>query len=545
MKRLWGIALLFTTASVALAASGDRSGLGTFSFPNSGAAEAQEAFLAGVGMLHSFEWEDAAEEFQKAQQIDPNFVMAYWGEALSHTGGHHYPPEQDLAQARAALRKLGETREARLAKAPTERERMWLEAVELLYSAGDAQQGANAYADAMRRLYEKYPDDHEAATFFALALMRTVRRGEDSIRQDMEAGAIAQKVLRENPDHPGAAHFVIHAFDDPIHAPIALYAAHKYAKIAPEAVHALHMPSHIFVQRGMWDYLAQSNEESYAASVARVKRKGLSPTKYSWHALYWLEYAYLQQGRYDKARKCLEEIRAVATRPETTPNVPRSLARMEALYTIETENWQVPDIGPLIKDIESKSTNVHRHTAGAVLLAAGLSAARTKDLSTLERALSGLAQLETASEVERERQPLAIARLELEALLALAKGDSDRAIELMKKATAIEESMVLPSGPPGESDTDVPPKPSHELFGEILLGLDRPQEAAAQFDVALLRMWNRPRSLLGAARASHRAGKEAEARRFYEALVNTPGGGADIPGLAEAKEYLKRASDNP
>jgi len=545
MKRLWGLAFFFSIATVAVAGPGDRPGLGTFAFPNSGAPEAQEAFLAGVGMLHSFEWEEAAEAFQKAQEIDPKFVMAYWGEALSHTGGHHYPPEQDMAQARDALRKLGATREERLAKAPTERERMWLEAVELLYGAGDAQERANAYAEAMRRIYDKHPDDHEAATFYSLALMRTVRRGEDSIRQDMKAGAIAQKVLRENPDHPGAAHFVIHAFDDPIHAPIGLYAAHKYAKIAPEAVHALHMPSHIFAQQGMWDYLAHSNEVSYAASVARVKRKGLSPTKRSWHALFWLEYAYLQQGRYDKARECIEEIRTVATAQETPPNVPRSLARMETMYTIETEHWRVPDISQLTKDIESKKSEVHRHTAGAVLLAAGLSAAKTKDLASLEQALSGLANLETQTDVDRERQPLGIARHELEAMLSLAKGKPDEAIEHLKKATAIEESMVLPSGPPGESETDVPPKPSHELFGEILLGLDRPEEAARQFDVALLRMWNRPRSLLGAARAAHRMGEQAKARRSYQALVDTPGGGPDVPGLAEAKDYLKRASDNP
>ena len=176
------------------------------------------------------------------------------------------------------LSRLAETREERAAKAQTAREKDYLAAVEALYGPGDAQERALAYSEAMGQMHQDYPDDFEAATFYALSLMRSVRRGEGSIRQDMQAGAIAQTVLRQNENHPGAAHYTIHAYDDPIHAPIGLHAALTYASIAPAAVHALHMPSHIFVQQGMWDYLARSNKASWDASVARVDARGEPPT---------------------------------------------------------------------------------------------------------------------------------------------------------------------------------------------------------------------------------------------------------------------------
>src|SRR5439155_17624027 len=198
-----GASLLLSVACwlVASPASGQHATLGTINFPNSGAPAAQPFFIEGVKFLHSFEWEDAAEAFRKAQQADPGFALAYWGEALSYTGGHHYPMEQDIAGARKALVKLGATRAERLAKARTERERGYLNAVEVLYGEGDGQERAVKYAEAMGQLSERFPDDDDAATFYALALMRTAHRGRETARVDVQAGAIGLRLSRRDGRH--------------------------------------------------------------------------------------------------------------------------------------------------------------------------------------------------------------------------------------------------------------------------------------------------------------------------------------------------------
>jgi hypothetical protein len=183
-------------------ASGQNATLGSITFPNSGSAAAQPFFIEGVKFLHSFEWEDAAAAFQKAEQADPSFALAYWGEALSHTGGHHFPSDQNISAARKALVKLGASRAERLAKAKTDRERGYLNAVELLYGDGDGRERALRYAEAMGALSEQYPEDDEAATLHALALMRTAERGVESTRVDLQAGAIALRVFRKNGNHP-------------------------------------------------------------------------------------------------------------------------------------------------------------------------------------------------------------------------------------------------------------------------------------------------------------------------------------------------------
>lgn len=542
------IALLLCVA-VGFAEAQRELKVGTIEFPTSARTpEAQELFIGGTALMHSFMWEDAAEMFKEAQRLEPDFAMAYWGEALSHSTGHHFPAGQDLPAARQALGRLGSTRAERAAKAPTEREKAYLNAVEVLYGAGDAQERALAYSAAMGQIYRDYPDDLEAAAFYALSLMRTVTRGEDSIRQDMEAGSIAQAVFRENPDHPGAAHYVIHAFDDPVHAPVALYAALKYADIAPAAVHALHMPSHIFVQRGMWDHLAKSNEASWAASVDRAKALGLSPTAYSFHALYWLQYAYLEQGRYDKAEETLDKIRAVTALPDVPPATAARQAVMEARQTVHTRQWRVPpDLSQLVERIMDDPSEVRSHAAGAVLLAAGVSAARLDDVAAADLAVQGVRELHAyldamggdASSVKQA----AVTLKEVEAMAQLAKGQADAAVRLLEEATAIEETMVPPSGPPGEGTTDGPIKPSHELLGEVLLELDRPAEAAEQFAEALLRMPHRPQSLLGSARAAGKIGDAQTARAHYEELVQLWTGSDERTSVEEAQRFLQQTEE--
>ena len=264
--------------------------VGTVDFETSATPPAQAEFTRGVAILHSFGFEDAIEVFQKAQALEPDFALAYWGEAMAHNGNPlTTPTEQDLPAARKALAKLGRTRQERVAKAKTEREKMCMEAVETLYGDGEKEARDWAYAEAMEKIADRYPDDLEGRSFYALALLGTVRRAGNDFRQQIKAAAVAEEIFREHPTHPGAAHYIIHAFDDPLHAPLALYAADRYAEIAPDVEHALHMPSHIYVQLGLWDKVVMANRRAYDSSVEWVRRKGLSDTQRDFHALAWMD----------------------------------------------------------------------------------------------------------------------------------------------------------------------------------------------------------------------------------------------------------------
>ncbi|MBI3790767.1 MAG: hypothetical protein HY275_07795, partial [Gemmatimonadetes bacterium] len=257
--------------------------LGTLTFPNSGAAAAQPAFIRGMLLLHSFEYDDAAASFREAQRRDPRFALAYWGEALTHT--HQVWNQQDADSARAVLRKLAPTATARRALARTPREQGYLDAVEVLYGEGSKAHRDTAYAEAMAQLSRAYPDDDEAAVLHATALFG-LTQGVRDVPLYMRAGAIAQAVFRHNPQHPGAAHMVIHAFDDPTHAPLGLYAARAYSTIAPGAMHAQHMTTHIFLALGLWDDVVKQNIVAAGPDSSRW-RPG--------HYTSWLHYAYLQQ----------------------------------------------------------------------------------------------------------------------------------------------------------------------------------------------------------------------------------------------------------
>ena len=324
--------------------AGASQDLGTIDFPTSGSAAAQPHFIKGVLLMHSFEYDDAREAFVEAQKADPAFAMAYWGEAMTFNHAVWQRTSPDLAKA--ALNKLAPTADARRAKAPTEKEKDWLGAVERLYRAsGDASTSLSAgklardlsYADAMRRMHEKYPGDDEVRSFYALALLGTSHGGRDfSIY--MRAAALVEQVYAKNPHHPGAAHYLIHAYDDPVHAPLGLRFADAYSKIAPAASHALHMPSHIYVAMGMWDESAAINERSVKAADARRDEKKLDVDARGFHALLWLVYSYTQQGRYDEARGVLAQMEAAAK--ESGSERTRShLALARAAWLIETRKW--------------------------------------------------------------------------------------------------------------------------------------------------------------------------------------------------------------
>jgi tetratricopeptide (TPR) repeat protein len=533
---------ILLAVSVALASTASAQ-VGEVHFTTSASPEAQEHFLRGVAILHSFGFKDAIEEFQKAQAIEPDFALAYWGEAMAYNENPLVTPtRQDLPAARRALSKLAPARGERIQKARTEWEKMWMEAVEILYGADEKDDRDRNYADAMAKIVEKYPEDVEARAFYALALLGTVRRAGSDFRPQMKAAAVAEEIFREHPNHPGAAHYIIHAFDDPLHAPLALYAADAYAEIAPDVEHAVHMPSHIYVQLGLWDKVVKSNRRAYDASVAWTRAKGASDAERDFHALSWLQYGSLERGRRGEARAAIEEIRPIAEREVTTDRIKATLSNMRARYILETGEWEAFAI-PVDRLVADRY-------AGDVylLLAAGVGAARRGDVATAEKIERRLEELEGQNAdalksyvlgqvtLEDLKVATAVARREVAALVRLARGESDKAVALLEDAMAKEKEMHPAYGPP---EPTVPPR---ELYGYVLLEAGRAEEAARAFDEMLVRMPNRTRSLLGAARAAEKLGRRENARRYYSTLSSIWAESEDTASVEEARRFLQETS---
>jgi tetratricopeptide (TPR) repeat protein len=492
--------------------------LGSITFPTSGAPAAQPKFIEGVKDLHSFEFDEAAEAFHQAQKIDPNFALAYWGEAMSYN--HPLWAQQDLPAARKALERLAPTLEGRLAKAPTEKEKAYLEAVnELFYAPGDKLARDNAYSDAMARLYERWPNDNEVSIFYALSLLGTVRPADKGFRRQALAASLAIKVFQENPNHPGAAHFIIHAFDDPDHAILALPAARVYAKIAPAAPHALHMPSHIFVQLGMWQDVVASNVVAHQAAVDLIARMHLPEGREDFHTLSWLEYANLMLGRFDDAKKNVDLAKQSADRNPKNGNIAQQYHTMLARYILETSKWQkIPleaaiDYGAGGHDSMPGMPGMGARYSGegAWVFIAGLSAAKLGDPSAAEQARDRLTAMRKSVEAGGDAyaaKPFAIMENEVASAAQMARGQKAEAVRLAKQAADIESTLAAPSGPPE------PIKPALEFYGEALLDAGRPMEAAAAFQQELLRTPKRTPSMDGLARATGKgAGPATAAKR--------------------------------
>ena len=294
---------LLTWFLFAGAAPANNDGYGQVAFANSGSTAAQKDFLNGLALLHDFEYRSAAAAFRRAQATDPGFAMAYWGEAM--TFNHPLWMRQDLKAAQAALKKLAPTATERHAKAKTDREKEYLDAVEILLGDGTKIERDFRYMDAMAKLHARYPDDVDATAFYGLAILGTSHEGRN-IATYMRAAGLLEESWRDNRDHPGLLHYLIHSYDDPTHAPLGLRTARLYAKIAPNAGHAQHMTSHIFLALGMWQETVDAN----LAAIAATERedKGNNSVRCG-HYPSWLEYAYLQLGEVDKARATLTACR--------------------------------------------------------------------------------------------------------------------------------------------------------------------------------------------------------------------------------------------
>jgi hypothetical protein len=522
--------------------------LGTVQFPTSARSDdAQAHFLRGVAALHSFWYPVALDEFRAAAELEPDFAMAYWGQAMTHNHPLWGDP-QEIEAARNALSRAPSSSDL------PPRERAYLEAVKILYGEGEKIDRDRAYAEAMEEVYLRYPDDREAVAFYALALLGAARSDDPmALRTRMKAGALAQEVYRREPDHPGAAHYILHAFDDPDHAVLALHAARQYAEIAPGAPHALHMPSHIFLQLGLWHQAAASNEASWAASDQWVSERRLSIGERDYHSLQWLFYTYLQQARYREAKSLLTVMRD--SLPQFSKDRPYNLlygkyveARMAAGYMIGTRQWEAADavLGPSPAGdtaAQAGSSDDARLSARLartpVLFAKGFAAAMTGAADWNERR----AELhELREQIKGRTLPLGeslpeileVQELELTAVAAMAARRFDEAIRIMKQATALVDARPPSAGPPPII------KPPHELLGEILLLAGRPEEAKEQFAISLSRHANRAASLLGTARAASRKGDPSAAAHAYAALARQwTKADAQWPEVEETKAYLK------
>jgi tetratricopeptide (TPR) repeat protein len=503
--------------------------VGEVSFENSGVRGAQASFLTGLAQLHNFEYADAADWFQRAERTDPSFALAYWGEAM--TFNHPVWMEQDLAAARRVLLRLGPTREARIEKAKTEREKAYLRAVELLYGDGDKYARDAAYAAAMADVHERYPDDVDATALSALALLGTAHEGRN-VATYMRAAALLEAVFPTHPTHPGIAHYLIHAYDDPVHAPLGMRAARAYSKIAPAAGHAQHMCSHIFLAMGLWDDLVASNEAAIRVVDQQRSARQRSPVACG-HYPSWLEYGYLQQGRWTAAKQLVAQCRAIP-RPNGAPAdadklTIDSFVTMRARYVMDTQDfgsevldWSVPGVGR--RDADVLNAFVEGYVAFHTKRDAAAALGRLRDARA---ALD--AQLESAPPPDGSgssaRAWANVLELELLALVRAADGDREHAIADLRKAATIEDSVPYEFGPPFVD------KPPYELLGEMLLAFGRPHEARVAFEQALARTPERPAALTGLMQAAEHTGDSALAARIRVRL-HAIRHAADVRGTA-------------
>jgi tetratricopeptide (TPR) repeat protein len=466
---------------------------GELSFPNSGKPAAQAPFLRGVKLLHNFQYEDAIEAFQQAQKADPDFALAYWGEAMAHN--YTLWAEQHTDLARAILAKLGPTPKARVAKAKTPREKMWLGAVEALYGAGTKYERDEAYADKMDALFVAYPDDIETRAFDALATMGR-SHGTRDVANYMKAAAMLEEVFPTHTHHPGVVHYMIHAYDDPTHAPLGIRAARLYDKIAPDSAHAQHMTSHIFLAMGMWPETEQANLHAAAVQDAAMAAHHMPPGACG-HGHIWLVYARLQEGK-DVSRDidaCLAQAQAMSRELKELPAVGSpeggfgSWADMAVRAGIETGKWPKWAEPPSGKFAWTRFTEDY----GRVLASRHDAAAAQSALAAMrnEREIIVANWKKEFPDDDTSLKWVDRAVAQGEAVAVLAQGRSDEGIQLLRNAAEAEAALPPPFGPPALQ------KPSYELLGDELLALGRKAEAADAYRRALAAAPNRRLSLLG------------------------------------------------
>jgi hypothetical protein len=476
--------------------------LGKVYFPISCSPAVEKQFDRALALLHSFWAKDAIQGFNAVLQQDPDCAIAYWGIAMAAQQNPLTGQEPNATATKDALTGLDR---AKAIGAKTQRERDYLAAVDLIYRDADKIDFRGrrlAYEKAMEALSQRYPEDSEAAIFYALSLDMTASLSDKTYANQLKAAAILEKVLLQQPDHPGVAHYLIHSYDYPPIAERGLSAARLYAQIAPNNPHALHMPSHIFTRLGMWQNSIDSNLRSAAA--AKAEGNGQEQA----HAMDYLVHAYLQLGEDANAKRVVDESASISVNPAIFIGH-YALAAMPARYAVERHAWAEAIA------LQPRSTPFLFPDA-ITRFARGLGYARTGDVALAQREELELAQLRDGLAAQKNTywsNQAEVQRLAVNGWIALAKGAQVDALASMRAAADLEDTMekhiVTPS----------PVVPARELLGEMLLEVKQPAEALNAFEASFKREPNRFRGLYGAAQSAALAGNREKAKTYYEKFV--------------------------
>lgn len=499
--------------------------VGTVAFPVSCSPAAKQAFPHAVALLHSFAYEEALGEFSAIAKTDPQCAMAYWGEAMTWWRPLWYVPDSKALQAGSeAISK------ARKLPGKTQREQGFIAALTQFYDGigeRDHRTRALAYRASMEGLHAKFPQDQEVSAFYALALLGTASPTDKTYANQRKAAQILEQIFSAQPNHPGAAHYIIHSFDSPELAPEALTAARAYSKIAPAVPHALHMPSHIFTRLGLWDDSIRSNTEAKKAAHSFAANKHLaSAWDQELHAMDYLAYAYLQEGRDGEAEGILNELQAMK-QVQPTGTSYYAQASIPARLAVERGQWPVAAQLPEVS--ASPETKAITHWARA------LGAAHTGKLEDARAEVAKLAQIRDAI----KNQPgydwstqVEIQRREAAAWLAHAEGKDEEAVTLMRSAVQLEESTDKHPVTPGAV------LPARDLLGDLLVETGHPDLALQEYEASLKTAPHRLHALHGAARAAELAGKRDLARKYYSDLIATCPQAQGRKEFKEAKVFL-------
>lgn len=533
-------ALLLVSALLAAQAAPDDHGdheakLGNVAFSTSCSPAAKPIFMTGVAWLHSFEYELAENSFNQAAAADPTCAMAYWGAALSLYHPLWAPPTPaELDRGRGAVAK------ALAAPVGNRRERDYVEAIAAFYHDSatlDHKTRALAYNAAMKALHERYPDDREAAVFYALSQTAAGTFDKDpDFSREKDAARILNRVLEAEPNHPGVAHYLIHSFDYPALAELAVPAAKRYAGLAPASAHAQHMPSHIFTRLGMWEESIASNLKSEQAAHALMRRKNFDGgSREALHAMDYLAYAYLQTGQDSKARDVFNQLSAMQKVDEPIFSVAYAATAIPARLALEQRQWKdaanlaLPtNVGTLAPLENFQWAVAHVHFARA------LGAARSGNTAAASAEIAKLGAIEQKLQIPPGsydwKVQVGIARQIAAAWLARAERKNDEAVRVMRAAADLDDATEKHPVTPGAL------LPAREQLGELLLELNRPADALVEFEASLKRAPRRLAGLYGAARAAKLSGDAAKARQHYTALVElTRTGEASRAEIREAR----------
>ena len=503
--------------------------LGTVAFPVSCAPSVQKPFERGVALLHSFWYEEAEKEFQQIAQDDPHCVMAHWGLAMSLWHQLWNNPDAEMIQ-----RGSDEVHQAKTTGgATTPRERAYIAAIAAFYGESkklNHEARARAYSVAMKNVYDSYPDDHEAAAFYALSLLASEPHDDTTFANRKQAAAVLEKLFAIEPDHPGVAHYLIHSYDKPQLAQLGLPAARRYAQIAPAAPHALHMPSHIFARVGLW----QDDIDSNLASIAATRKTSamhMGGEGHQFHAMDFLLYAYLQSGREADAAKLIDEVKTMPKMksmygPDFDPET-YALSKFPATYDLELRHWT--DAAAL--QVVPGSL---RGDQSITYWARAIGSARSGNLAQAHKDLEQIDAIRKDLLADKKTDYAEVAaddHQEAEAWILHAEGEDEKAVTMLRNLADKSDKL-------GDEPESIP---AREMLADLLLEAKRPQQSLVEYQTDLKLNPNRFNALYGAARAAETAGNQADANEYYALLLKICGGSNSTrPELSRARELVAR-----